>query len=323
MKTTAKNRKGINSIGVNSKRKSRGKISNNSPRDLYQVVTDLILEKLESGIIPWKKPWGDLGLPSNYLTKKPYRGINLWILLAQEHSVPFYLTFKQTQELGGKVKKGSKSIPICYWNFVYRHKETGEKIPQDSLQYYPKDLVTKSSYLKEYKVFCISDIEGIEWEGIDSGNNGIPAIEQCEAIFEEMLYPPKIRIEGNEAFYHVKEDCITLPDIGRFERAESYYSVLFHELVHSTGSERRLGRSGIIEPTRFGTEEYSKEELIAEMGAGYLGGMTGILDEDLISNHAAYIQNWISILQEDKNILIEAASKAQKAVDYILMECPF
>jgi Antirestriction protein len=97
----------------------------------------------------------------------------------------------------------------------------------------------------------------------------------------------------------------------------------FMNWLHSTGSERRLGRSGIIEPTRFGTEEYSKEELIAEMGAGYLGGMTGILDEDLISNHAAYIQNWISILQEDKNILIEAASKAQKAVDYILMECPF
>lgn len=323
MKTTAKNSKGLISRGESSKRKSGNRVSKHSPRDLYQVVTDLILEKLEKGIIPWKKPWGDLGLPCNYLTKKPYRGINLWILISQEHSMPYYLTFKQAQQLGGRVKKGSKAIPICYWNFVYRHKETGERIPKELLQYYPKDLVSKISYLKEYKVFCISDIEGIEWKEINSKKEGIPAIEQCEAIFEEMLFPPKIRVQGNEAYYHVKEDCITIPEMGRFERAESYYSVLFHELVHSTGSESRLGRIGITEPTRFGTEAYSKEELIAEMGAGYLGGMTGILDEKLVSNHAAYLQHWISILKKDKNLLIEAASKAQKAVDYILMDCPF
>jgi antirestriction protein ArdC len=323
MKTTAKKENGLISNGKSSAKSKGWRSPKKSAKDLYQEVTDLILEKLEKGIIPWKQPWGDLGLPSNYLTKKPYRGINLWILLSQEHSTPYYLTFKQAQELGGKVKKGSKSIPICYWNFVYRHKETGERIPKDLIQYYPKDLVTKSSYLKEYKVFCISDIEGIEFEDIKTGKAGIPPIEQCEAIFDEMLHPPKIRIQGNEAYYHVREDCITIPEMARFERAESYYSVLFHELVHATGNESRLGRSGITEPTQFGTEAYSKEELIAEMGAGYLGGMTGILDEDLISNHTAYIQNWITVLKKDKGLLIEAASKAQKAVDYILMECPF
>ncbi|GMQ30711.1 ArdC family protein [Algoriphagus confluentis] len=323
MKTTAKNsRKSANGKAARAR---KGEVDTQwTPTDVYESFTQLILDKLEQGVVPWYQPWNCNGLPSNYLTKKPYRGINLWLLLSLNHELPFYLTFKQAKELGGMVKKGSKAIPVCYWNFVYKHKETGRTIPDGLLGDYPIDTLTKVCFLKEYKVFPIEQIDGIDWELSEKGENqSLPVLERCESVFAEMHEPPKLTHEREEAYYHPSLDLINLPPKPRFKTAEDYYSVLFHELVHSTGHKNRLNRPGVEEIDYFGSENYSTEELIAEMGAGFLCGFTGIQEARLIDNQAAYIKNWISRLKNDKNLLIDAASKAQKAVDYLLNVCPF
>lgn len=329
MKTTAKKSgKSIRSKGSEN-RKSKGAnpkegSSKVSPVDVYERFTNLIIEKLEQGVVPWHQPWNVKGMPSNYLTKRPYHGINLWILLAFGHEWPYYLTFKQAESLGGKVKKGAKAIPVCYWNFVYKHKETGKTIPAELVRDYPIDQLDKKCFLKEYGIFPIEMIDGVDWELPEKAEDSqIPVIERCEKVYAEMLNPPRVVHEKEDAFYHPQLDLINMPPKPRFKSPEGYYAVLFHELVHSTGSENRLNRPGVAEMDYFGSSKYCKEELIAEMGAGYLCGFTGIENTHLIDNQVAYLQNWIAQLKNDKQLLIEAASKAQKAVDYILMACPF
>jgi antirestriction protein ArdC len=324
MKTTAKKSR-KSAKGQGARGWENGKFeSKASPNDVYEKFTQLILDKLEQGIIPWHKPWNPKGMPSNYLSKKPYHGINLWLLLSFQHELPYYLTFKQADSMGGKVKKGAKAIPVCYWNFVYKHKGSGKTIPKELVSDYPEEMVSKTCFLKEYKVFPIELIEGIEWEIPEKPvDRQIPILDQCEAVYSEMLNPPKIVHEKEEAFYHPKLDLINMPPKPRFQNPEGYYAVLFHELIHATGSQNRLNRPGVAEMDYFGSTGYCKEELIAEMGAGYLCGLTGIQNDRLVDNQTAYIQNWISLLKNDKQLIIEAASKAQKAVDYILMNCPF
>lgn len=324
MKTTAR-KSGKSSRSTGSKGWKKSNITfKPSPIDVYERITNLIIEKLEQGIIPWHQPWNVKGMPSNYLTKRPYHGINLWVLLAYGHELPYYLTFKQAESLGGKVKKGAKAIPVCYWNFIYKHKETGRTIPAELVKDYPLGDLEKKCFLKEYRIFPIELIEGIEWELPEVVEESkIPVIERCEEVYDEMLNPPKVVHEKEEAFYHPQLDLINMPPKPRFKSSEGYYAVLFHELVHSTGSENRLNRPGVAEMDYFGSSKYCKEELIAEMGAGYLCGYTGIENNFLIDNQAAYLQNWIAQLKNDKQLLIEAASKAQKSVDYILMACPF
>ncbi len=323
MKTTAKNSRKTAKSKFSNARKGEVE-TKHSPSDVYESFTQLILDKLEEGIVPWYQPWTSKGLPSNYLTKKPYRGINFWLLISLNHELPYYLTFQQAKELGGMVKKGSKAIPVCYWNFVYKHKETGKTIPQALLGDYPIDSLIKMCFLKEYKVFPIEQIEGIDWVLPEkSQNDSLPVLERCESVYSEMHEPPRLIHEREEAFYHPTLDLINLPPKPRFKSAEDYYAVLYHELVHSTGHKNRLNRPGVEEIDYFGSENYSTEELIAEMGAGFLCGFTGIQQARLIDNQAAYIQNWVSRLKNDKQVLIDAASKAQKAVDYILNVCPF
>jgi antirestriction protein ArdC len=127
--------------------------STNGSSDIYEKFTDLIIEKLEPGVVPWKQPWHEMGLPANYLTRKPYKGINLWLLLSCKHQYPYYLTFKQANSLGGKIKKGAKALPTCYWNFALRDKKTGKVIPNDQVAEYDLKLVSRSMFLKEFKVF--------------------------------------------------------------------------------------------------------------------------------------------------------------------------
>ncbi|PZX51579.1 antirestriction protein ArdC [Algoriphagus ratkowskyi] len=292
--------------------------------DIYEKFTNLIIEKLEQGIIPWKQPWSELGLPSNYQTKKPYKGINLWLLLSYGHQYPYYLTFKQANALGGKILKGAKAIPICYWNFVFRDKKTGKVIPERLIGMYDLKQVCRSGFLREFKVFPIEQIDGIDWEFPEVNKNiQFTVNEQCQRVYDEMLRAPELNHKGSSAYYRADLDQITLPERKLFPSSEEYYGVLYHELIHSTGHSSRLDRVGVSDPHQFASEEYSKEELIAEMGAGYLNNYTVILDKNLLENSVAYIQNWLNELKNDKHLLIEAAGKAQKAVDYILNACPF
>lgn len=293
-------------------------------KDIYEMVTSMVIEKLESGIIPWKKSWSADQMPANYLTKKPYRGINLWLLLSMGYQDPYFLTFNQVKELKGYLEKGAKSVPVVYWNFIYVHRETGKKISDEQKLNFPPNELKKISYLKYYRVFHISAIKGIEFvlpEKVDRMIEDLP--EACNKVIQDMFDAPRIIHRENSAYYSPETDIINMPRLEKFISQRHYYSVLFHELVHATGHEKRLNRDAITGRHAFGSNTYSKEELTAEMGAGYLNCHTGILNEDLLENSAAYIEAWLKKLRNDKTLIIEAASRAQKAVDYILNTCPF
>jgi len=286
--------------------------------DVYQLVTDLIIEKLEQGIIPWRKPWNDYGPAVNYISKKPYRGINQLILNGLNIK-PFYMTFKQATALGGRIKKGARSIPVTYWNFTYRNKKTNCRISNDKVSSYPADLILKTAFLKYYRVFNIDDVLHVEFDIPDlSPEIDNHSIERCETVFSKMKDCPEIRHIENQAYYQPVNDYINMPPIELFKTSELYYSILHHELVHSVGHAKRLNRFDGKEISAFNSTNYSKEELIAEIGAAFLNGYTGILNEDTLNDSSAYIQGWLNKLHNDKKFIVEASAKAQKAVDYIL-----
>lgn len=268
-------------------------------KKIYDIVTDKIIEKLEQGVVPWRRPWINGGTAVSWKTQKPYRGINTFLLEAGE-----YATFKQIQEAGGKVKKGEKSHIVVFWNLLEKENEQNgeiEKIP----------------YLRYYRVFEInSQVEGLESKRKEQSFNHDP-IEKAEEIYKGYVNAPDYTFYSGKAVYYPTIDKINCPPLKDFPKAEEYYCTLFHEMIHSTGHKSRLARSGVTtQNVAFGDEVYSKEELVAEMGAAMLCGVAGI-DNHTIENSASYIQSWLRVLKEDKRMIISASQQAQKAVDYI------
>lgn len=278
--------------------------------DVYQIITDRILDQLEQGCVPWQKPWRSVGgvAPTNLHSGRPYRGINVFLLSVAPFSSPYWLTFRQAKERGGHVKAGSKGYPVVYWNWREVTEETtGNEEPKTKLV----------PFLRYYTVFNVEQTEGVAYpkpETLDNNNN---SIEACEQIVANMPHRPVIRHQGDAAYYQPTADRVTMPPMGLFRSSEEYYSTLFHELTHSTGHESRLARPTLTELCPFGSTNYSKEELVAEMGAAFLCGQTGI-ENRTIDNSAAYIKNWLSKLRNDRKMVVCAAAQAQKAADLIL-----
>lgn len=273
-------------------------------KDIYEIVTNLIIAELEKGVVPWHKPWPDAGAPQNLLNRKPYRGINSILLGMLPYDQQYYLTFKQINAVGAKVRKGEKSHLIVFWNWKEVEDDHHEK--------------KKLPFLRYYLVFNISQIEDlpkglIPHEQVIERNNDIEA--EGEAIYWDMPNHPDLTNQGSHAYYNSTEDCINIPPINTFDDAKSYYETLFHELVHSTAHPDRLGRT--YPDMDYANERYSLEELVAEIGACFLKSHTGIWPED-VANNAAYIGGWLEVLKNDKKFIFQAASFAQKAVDYIL-----
>jgi antirestriction protein ArdC len=249
--------------------------------------------------MPWKN---GSGMPQNLVSKKNYRGFNFIYLLSFGYEQPYFLSFKQAQDLGGHVKKGAKSIEVIFWKMRDHTNATGkeEKIPM----------------LRYYRVFHISDVEGIDLTRLpqlQSHDHDFTPIEACENIMEAWKDKPVIETGKHHACYIPSRDVIQMPDPRTFFEDSEYFSVLFHEACHCTGHSKRLNRdlSG-----HFADHSYGLEELIAEMGAAYLCGLCGIQTKT-IDNSAAYIKGWLSKFKSDNKFLVMAASKAQHAVDYI------
>ncbi len=276
--------------------------------DVYQLVTDRIIELLEAGTIPWQKPWDESGVPMNVISKRPYRGINLWLLLSLNYERNLFLTWDQLKKIGGSVNQGQHGHIVVFWKQV-------NKVPEE-LDSNGKQKTTPM--LRYYKVFNIAQCRDIPKELIpELLTETVDPILECEAIINMMPDSPLLIFTGKKAYYDVEKDHVVLPSLKRFKTSESYYSTLFHELVHSTGAEKRLGRKTITEMAEFGSEPYSMEELIAELGASYLNSYTGILDKEIESS-AAYISGWLDKFRGDKRFIISASGQAQKAVDLIL-----
>jgi antirestriction protein ArdC len=274
---------------------------------VYDLVTARILQQLEQGTAPWRKPWGGpMRTPRNLTTLKPYRGINVFLLACQGYDAPFWLTYRQAQELGGHVRQGEKGSPVVFWKeWETTDKESGEpaKIP----------------VLRHYSVFHVSQCEGIGHlvPSVKVVDNPNPPIERCETVVGAMPSAPAIRNDLDSAFYRPSQDMVGMPPRARFDSSESYYATLFHELTHSTGHASRLNRPGIADPARFGSQPYGREELIAEMGAAFLCAHTGI-ETATLDNSASYIAGWIRAIRQDKTLVVTAAAQAQKAADYVL-----
>ena len=275
--------------------------------DIYQMVTDLIIQRLEAGVVPWQMPWKSSGaLPRNMVSKKAYRGFNFWYLLSFGFENPLFLTFNQVKQLGGSIIKGSKSYQVIFWKLrEYKQKDgTSEEIPM----------------LRYYRVFHIDCVEGIDPAKIpadESHDHEFDPVAECEQLIEFWEDSPTIELNKARACYIPSLDKIEMPNPRNFFGNDLYYNVLFHEAIHSTGHKKRLNRHEKFPDHRFSSHDNSQEELVAEMGAAYLCGICGIQTRT-IDNSAAYIQSWLNKLKNDNKFVIQAASYAQRAVDYIL-----
>ncbi len=277
--------------------------------DVYQIITDRIVQQLENGVVPWHKPWkaGAHGWPKNLVSKREYRGVNVFLLSCTDYELPYWVSYKQSKQLGGHVSKGEKSTLVVFWKWYDREDlESGKAV--------------KIPVLRYYNVFNVAQCDGLESKlppVDDEPSEPFKPIDACERIVSEMPQAPSLNHGMIGAFYRHSDDSVNMPPCDRFEKPQAYYSTLFHELTHATGHEKRLKRPGIVEPSRFGSGTYSKEELVAEMGAAFLCGHAGI-DNATIDSSASYIDGWLKRLKDDKRLVVHAAANAQKAADFIL-----
>ena len=285
--------------------------------DTYAIVTEKIINLLEQGIVPWRRPWASTGLPRNLVSKKPYRGVNLFLLSATKFVSLFWLTRRQANELGGSVRKGEHSQIVVFWKVDQipdAQTETGAENDETG------DKSRRRFVLRYYRVFNLEQCElpqavfsklpKIETHQHDP-------IEAAERIIAGMPNPPEIEYGGSKAFYSPITDRVTLPPRELFISADEHFATLAHELSHAAGADKRLNRKSITEAAPFGSPTYSFEELVAEFSAAYLCAEAGI-SPAVIENQAAYIQDWLAKLRTDKRMAVIAAAQAQRAAEFIL-----
>jgi antirestriction protein ArdC len=277
--------------------------------NVYELVTNRIIEQLENNIVPWEKPWGGtLDGAFNRVSKKPYSILNQMLLKYGGE----YASFKQWKDLGGHIRKGEKSEIVVFWK-MYPIKEK-----QDD----GTEIIKTIPLLKYINVFHISQVDGVE-PLKQKVTHDIEPIDKAEKILNDYWNRENITIEhvkGDKAFYSPMFDKIQLPLFEQFKQSEEYYSTAFHESVHSTMKTSRCNRQedrkGKV--VSFGSEEYSKEELVAEVGSAQLMNIVGIETTKSFRNSTAYIQSWLKVLRNDNKFIVSASSKAEKAVNYIL-----
>lgn len=274
--------------------------------NIYEEITNRIISQLEKGEIPWHKPWsGVVSGAYNRVSKKPYSLLNQMIL---QHDGE-YATYKQWSELGGKVKKGEKAEIVVFWKILQVEETKDGKVEKKSIP-----------LLKYINVFHISQIDGVEPKDMKPiEHNSIEEAEQIKTAYADREHLIIKEIVTDRAFYSPSRDYIQVPCKEQYKDVMEFYSTLFHEMVHSTGHRDRLGRLDLnAKLASFGSEEYSKEELIAEIGSAFLMNHIGIETAKTFKNSTAYIQNWLQVLRNDNKFIVSASSKAEKAMKYIL-----
>jgi len=269
----------------------------NAYEKINAMITDRMIARInETGTLPWKKPWTSVSMmPRNLVTKKNYRGANVFLLHSLGYASPYFLSFRQVAELGGKVKKGEHACPVVFWKFV----EAEELETPDAKPY---------AFLRYYNVFNAEQCEGIDGKvpAVEIPKREHEPLEIAEALVTNMPHRPVISHGRTLACYSPLTDCVSMPCPEWFTSGEEYYGALFHELAHSTGHV-----------SSFGSHDYSQEELVAEMCAAFLCGYTGIL-LCTETNSAAYLRGWLERLKADPALLVRAGGEAQKAFDFIL-----
>ncbi len=278
--------------------------------EIREAITNRIVEALRAGTAPWRRPWSDLtnaGSPANVASGKAYRGVNVLLLGLAGYSSRWWATFAQVQSLGGRVKKGERATRIVYWRQV--EKPRANVVGVEEVETFP--------LLKTYCVFNVEQCEGDPIEKYLAGPCTAAPFDGFKPA-EEVIAATNARIEygGNRAAYVPDEDIIRLPPKVAFESQREYYSTALHELLHWSGHNHRLAR--LNKNAWFGSEAYSFEELVAEMGSSFLCAEIGVPQSDDLSNQAAYLASWLAVLQSDSSAIFTAASQASAATDFIL-----
>lgn len=280
-------------------------------QNVYQIITDRIIEEMSKGIIPWQKPWhGAVDGAVSYETGRPYSFLNQCLLGRPGE----WLTFNQIKKLGGKIKKGAKSGIVTFVK-TYVKKGKGEVIEGEDA----KDEM--GFVLRYYNVFHIDDCEGIPTKiKKEREQSDLKSIELADKVANEYVEREdtlKLEIKlSNRAYYSPATDTVVVPQLDQYDAVEEFYSTMFHELVHSTGVSKRCDR-GLNKVSSKHSDEYSREELVAEMGSAMILNQLGIDNEKAFKNSVAYLQSWLSALKNDNRMIVWAASKTEKAVKYI------
>ena len=271
--------------------------------DIYTMVTGRIISKLNTGVVPWNCGYTSMA-PQNFLTKKPYRGINHWITISNNFSSPYYLSFKQVKDLGGAVIAGSKGTPVVYWQILEKKERNADGVMEKKT----------IPLLKYYTVFNAEQTTGIDFPVVE---NKISNIALLDEVLGKMNQKPVIReSQIYSPCYIPALDEIRMPLKNSYESSARYYKTLLHEIGHWTGASTRLKREGIMNFDGFGSHKYSVEELVAELTASYAMTFAG-MEEQTIDNSAAYIQSWIKALQNDTKFIFKAAKQAELAWKFI------
>ena len=275
--------------------------------DVYQRVTNQIIEAIEQGVDAWQMPWHrHATTPRNALSGKSYRGVNVLSLWATAAALQYrsgiWATYAQWTELGAQVRKGEKSTLIVFWKFRYEDSETEESEEQQSKR--------AGCIARGYNVFNADQIDGYALPEVPALPEA-QRIESADSFFSSLT--ADIRHGGGRAYYRKQDDYIQIPPFSAFQESAAYYATLAHESIHWTGSAQRLNRDLT---GRFGNEAYAAEELVAELGAAFLCADLGISNQPR-PDHAAYVQNWLTILRNDSRAIFTAASKSQTAADWL------
>lgn len=274
--------------------------------NIYEMVTERIIEQLDNGIIPWQKPWTGTAGAWSRSTGKAYSLLNQWLMPKGE-----YATFNQIKKEGGKVSKGAKGYPVVFFKptvIEYEDEKTGE---------------TKQKtvpLLKYYIVFNVEEQTNLEIKHTrEEVARGVEPVEVLEGIKSDYLKREGVKfweLESDKAFYSPVNDEVVVPSKTQFNEQAEYYSTVFHELAHSTGHETRLNR--LTKTAGFGSNDYGKEELVAEITAAAVLNEAGVETAKSLKNSTAYIQNWRNAIKGDNKLVVHASTKAQKAFELIM-----
>ena len=295
-----------------------------------ECFTDIMIARIEARraagedvVAPWRKTWDPrLGAPRKLVTGCAYPGSNIRMTLCQGYSSPFWLTRKQIKKLGGTIRKlddgstftlpngteipaSEPYTPIIYWWFPTKKERDAGRF----------------AFMKFYQVWNTDQVDGIE-DAVakampDISGDPVNPIADAQAIVDGWHGKPELHTGGGRCTYAPASDRVAMPPMNTFESGEAYYRALYHELGHSTGHRTRLDRDGVGNPIRFGSHDYSEEELIAEMAASMLASFAGIGSEEADENSAAYLDHWLKVLKAEPDMLATAGGAAQKAVDMI------
>lgn len=283
---------------------------------VYEKITKRIVDAIEaSNTLPWQKTWHTKdGMPRNLNTGHAYRGINVFVLAMQGYESPFWLTLNQANKFGGHVKADEKSTPVVFWKWP--NKEDRSLAEDEGRNVFP--------FAKSWNVFNIAQTEGVSHKRLDERAAQtvapqVDVIEGAENIVKGWKDACRISHDFERAFYNPLIDSIGMPKPEAFESGEAYYCTLFHEITHATGHQKRCKRFPEDEGGAcFGSSSYSREELVAEMGASFLAAESGIDMEAFIDNSASYVAGWLKRLKGDSKLVLTAAGQAQKAADHVL-----